>query len=226
MVTGGGSGIGRAIAVKFAQAGADLVVAGRNQAKLESVAEEVRALGASCEAHVADVSKASDAAEFIEKAVGTFGRLDVLVNNAGNAVLASVEEIDLQAFDAMLAVNASAPVYLSKAAFPVMKRSGGGTIINISSMAAIDPFPGLGAYGASKAFVNILTKALASEGKAHNIRAFAIGPGAVETEMLRESFPDFPKEQTLPTTAIADVTHLLTNPACQYSSGQTIYVSK
>ncbi len=159
VITGGGSGIGRAIALRFAKEGADVVVAGRNQAKLDAVADEVRALGAKCEVHAADISKASDAARLIEKTVSAFGHLDVLVNNAGNAVLASIEDIDVQAFGAMLAVNAAGPAYLSKFAFPVMKQHGGGTIINLSSMAAIDPFPGLGAYGATKAFVNILTKA-------------------------------------------------------------------
>ncbi|GJM23958.1 MAG: NAD(P)-dependent oxidoreductase [Phycisphaerae bacterium] len=226
VITGGGSGIGRAIALAFAEQGANVVVAGRNLEKLEAVASEVRALGPKCEAMVTDVAKAGDAEDLITKTLITFGRLDVLVNNAGNAILSDVQNIDLKAFDKMLAVNAAGPTYTSKHAFGAMKKNDGGTIVNISSMAAADPFPGLGAYGATKAYVNILTKALATEGKPHGIRAFAVGPGAVETEMLRASFPDFPAEQTLPAKAIAEMVLLLTNPACQYSSGQTIYVSK
>ncbi|NOX58104.1 MAG: SDR family oxidoreductase [Planctomycetes bacterium] len=225
-VTGGGSGIGRAIALEFARHGADVVLSGRTESKLDAVADEVRATGSKCEVFVADVASRDGAAGLIRTTEIAFGRLDVLVNNAGQAVLANIESIDLQAFDDMLAINAAAPVYTSQAAFALMKKQGGGTIINISSMAADDPFPGLGAYGATKAFVNLLTKALGNEGKPHGIRAFAIGPGAVETRMLRASFPDFPKEQTLPAEAIAQMAHLLTNPACRYSSGQTIYISK
>ncbi len=225
-ITGGGSGIGRAMALEFARHGADVVVAGRNLDKLQAVANEVRSLGANCEPVVADVSKAGDAEDLITKTVIAFGRIDVLVNNAGNAILSDVASIDLKSFDTMLAVNAAGPTYTAKYVIGAMKKNGGGTIINISSMAAADPFPGLGAYGATKAYVNLLTKALASECKPHGIRVFAIGPGAVETEMLRGSFPDFPADQTLPAKAIAELAHLLTNPACQYSSGQTIYISK
>lgn len=225
-ITGGGSGIGRAIALAFAERGFDVVVAGRNLGKLETVAGEVRALGANCQPIVADVAKAGDAEDLVTKTVMVFGRLDVLVNNAGTAILSDVASLNTKSFDTMLAVNAAGPTYTSKYALGAMKKNDGGTIINISSMAAADPFPGLGAYGATKAYVNLLTKALATEGKPHGIRAFAVGPGAVETEMLRTSFPDFPAEQTLPAKAIAEMVVLLTNPACQYSSGQTIYVSK
>ncbi len=226
VITGGGSGIGRAIALEFARSGAEVAIAGRSSEKLECVAKEIRAAGAKCEPIVGNVSDAGDAEDIITKTVIALGRLDVLVNNAGNAILSNVEDIDLKAFDAMLAVNAAGPTYTSKFAIGAMKKNGGGTIVNISSMAAADPFPGLGAYGATKAYVNLLTKALATEGKPHNIRAFAIGPGAVETEMLRASFPEFPADQTLPARAIADMVLLLTQPPCKYSSGQTIYVSK
>ncbi len=225
-ITGGGSGIGRAIALAFAERGFDVVISGRNSGKLDAVAGEVRAMGANCESIVADIAKSGDAEDLVTKTVMVFGRLDVLVNNAGNAVLSDVADMDIRSFDTMLAVNAAGPTYTSKYALNAMKKNGGGTIVNISSLAAADPFPGLGAYGATKAYVNLLTKALATEGKPHGIRAFCVGPGAVETEMLRASFPDFPADQTLAPKSIAEMVVLMTNPACQYSSGQTIYVSK
>jgi NAD(P)-dependent dehydrogenase (short-subunit alcohol dehydrogenase family) len=126
----------------------------------------------------------------------------------------------------MIALNVAATFYACRAAWPLMQQQGGGTIINISSVAAVDPFPGFAAYGASKRFVEGLTAALAKEGTPHNIRLFAIAPGAVETQMLRSAFPDFPEDQCLPPQAIADLALALLNPACHHASGQTIQCKK
>ena len=93
-------------------------------------------------------------------------------------------------------------------------------------MAAIDPFPGLGTYGATKAWVDAFTRGMAVEGRASGIRMFAVGPGAVWTDMLRSAFPDFPQEQALDPGEVADTVFGLTQSAMSYASGQTFYVKK
>ncbi len=107
-----------------------------------------------------------------------------------------------------------------------MAASGGGAIINISSISAFDPFPGFAAYGAAKAFVNTYTKALASEGRSVNIRVHGIAPGAVDTQMLRGSFPDFPSDKMLSPDDVAALAELLLRPGSQYISGETVVIRK
>jgi NAD(P)-dependent dehydrogenase (short-subunit alcohol dehydrogenase family) len=226
IVTGAGSGIGRAVSVGFAQHGWAVVAVGRDRSKLEATAELVAQSGGKCLVHAADVAVHAAMERLAGAAVDRFGRVDVLVNNAGFGPRATIDDLDVATFDKMLAVNAAGVFYACKSVWPVMKRQGGGTIVNISSMAAADPFPGLGIYGATKAFVNALTRGLAAEGKAHGILVFGIGPGAVETDMLRGAFPDLSKDKVLAPSAIAEMVLAMTDPVCRYSTGQTIYVRK
>ncbi|RME41365.1 MAG: SDR family oxidoreductase, partial [Planctomycetota bacterium] len=149
-----------------------------------------------------------------------------LVNNAGIAPLGSIEEMPPSRFDELHAVNVRGVYLCCRAVWPVMKRQGGGTILNISSVASADPFPGFTAYGATKAWINGWTRGLADEGKAHGIRVFAVAPGAVETRMLRDALPDFPPEHALDPREVAAFLHTLTQPACRYASGQTIFFRK
>ena len=107
-----------------------------------------------------------------------------------------------------------------------MAEQGGGAIVNISSIAAYDAFPGFAAYGAAKAFVVAYTKSLAGEGKPCGIRVFGIAPGAVETDMLRDALPDFPEEQALDPGDVAAMVETVLLPAYRYSSGQTVIVTK
>ena len=162
----------------------------------------------------------------IQAAVDTNGRIDVLINNAGIAANAKIEATAPETFEQMAAINMHAVFHACRAVWPVMRTQGGGTIINISSLAAFDPFPGFAAYGASKAWVNLFTKASADEGRPDNIRVFAIAPGAVETGMLRGPFPDFPSEQTLDPDDVAALIETLLNPRCAHASGSTIPVRK
>ena len=99
-------------------------------------------------------------------------------------------------------------------------------IISTSSCASVDPFPGFAAYGASKSWVNAWTKALAEEGRLIGIRVFAVAPGAVETRMLRDAFPEFPSDQTLQPSDVADVVFTVADPTCRHATGQTIFVKK
>jgi NADP-dependent 3-hydroxy acid dehydrogenase YdfG len=226
VITGAGTGIGQAIAKAFAQQGASILAVGRSARTLEATAKVVGAAGAECAVHAADVSDARQSSGIVDAALKHLGGIDVLVNNAAQAVSASITDLGLAEFDAMLQTNAAGVLYMCRAVWPVMQKRGGGTIVNISSIAADDPFPGLAAYGATKAFVNTLTHGLAAEGRKDNIAVFAVAPGAVETQMLRGSFPDFPPEQTLPPGAIADMVVQLTHPICRYTTGETVRVRK
>ena len=107
-----------------------------------------------------------------------------------------------------------------------MKRQGGGTIVNISSIASVSPFAGFAAYGASKAWVNAWTSGLAEEGRPDGIRVFCVAPGAVETKMLRSAFPDYPAEATMEPSEIAELIHAVTQPGYRYATGQTIFAKK
>lgn len=226
IVTGAGTGIGQAVCVAFAKSGAAVVAAGRTRETLEATQAKVADAGGECLVVPADVADEKAVQGLIAAAMDRFGRVDVLVNSAALAVCQPTHTIAAGDFDAMLRVNCGGVFFACKAVWPHMVRQGGGVIINISSMAAADPFPGLAAYGATKAFVSLLTKGLADEGRTHGIAVFAIGPGAVETAMLRSAFPDFPADQALAPEAVADLAVTLASPSCRHSSGQTIYIRK
>jgi NAD(P)-dependent dehydrogenase (short-subunit alcohol dehydrogenase family) len=226
VVTGGGRGIGRAICQRFASAGANVVAAARTEAELSETAKLITSSGGVCETVRADVGVAADVEAMVSSAVKRFGGIDVLVNNAGVALCGPVDEMDLDAFDRMNRVNMNAVVYTCRSVWDLMRRKGEGVIVNLSSMAAVDPFPGFAAYGATKSYVEALTRSLAKEGGEHGIRVYAVGPGAVDTQMLRGPFPDFPDEQCLKPNDIAEMVYQVTQPPYRHSTGQTIYVTK
>jgi len=251
VVTGGGRGIGRAICQHFALDGAQVVAAARSMEELEetrrfceatdgaistaTVRERALTPGSSpvgrggtgrCHVQVTDVSVPQEIEALIDSTVDRFKRVDVLVNCAGVAPTAIIEDLEPELFRTILAVNVDATYYGCRKVWGVMKNQGGGVIVNISSIASVDAFPGFAAYGASKAWVNAWTKALAEEGRAHKIRVFAVAPGAVETKMLRDAFPTFPDADTLRPSDVADVVHALTEPACRYATGATVFVRR
>ncbi len=226
VVTGGGRGIGRAICERFAAGGAHVVAAARSAEDLEETRRIIERSSGRCHARPTDVCETGEIEALIESTVERLSRVDVLVNNAGVAPLSGIEDLEPELFEAIISVNVTAVYHGCRAVWPVMKKQGGGVIVNISSVASIDPFPGFAAYGASKAWVNAWTKALAEEGKAHGIRVFAVAPGAVETRMLRDAFPEFPADQTLQPSDVADVVHALAQPSCQYVTGQTVFARR
>jgi NAD(P)-dependent dehydrogenase (short-subunit alcohol dehydrogenase family) len=225
-VTGGGRGIGRAICRRFAREGHHVVAVARTSSELEETREIIKADGGTCATSTADLTKPDAVAAVIASVDKEFGGVSVLVNCAGVAPCTTVEAMSDAVFEGMLAINVSAMFYACRAVWPIMKRQNGGVIINISSMAAFDPFPGLGTYGASKAWVNTFTKGLAGEGRSYDIRAFSIAPGAVDTSMLRSAFPDFPEDQMLDSTEIANVAFAVSGADCRYASGETLIVKQ
>ncbi|HEV2490345.1 MAG TPA: SDR family NAD(P)-dependent oxidoreductase [Candidatus Acidoferrales bacterium] len=185
IITGGGRGIGRAIARRFAAEGAAVLISARSKKEIEQVADEIRAAGQRATAIPADVSQEADCRKIIKEAERKFGRVDILVNNAGIlGPVKPVEEIEPAEWDEVLAVNLRGPFLLSRLVLPQMYARGSGAILNISSVAAKVPYPWNGPYAASKAGLVGLTRTLAAEAARKGVRVNAICPGPVpETEM-------------------------------------------
>jgi NAD(P)-dependent dehydrogenase (short-subunit alcohol dehydrogenase family) len=226
MVTGGTRGIGQASAIAFAELGYAVVTCGRDR---EGLAQTESMLSVSGTPHLtmeADVASSADIARVIDLAAQRFGRLDVLVNNAGFAPLGPVDEITDDDFEQTFRVNCAAIFHATRAVWPMMKLQASGTIINISSLASFDPFLGFQVYGASKAWVNTFTKSIADEGRPLGIQAFALALGAVETQMLRTAFPDFQGPGILRPEEVARIITALVEPAWIHASGSTIPVRK
>ncbi|HEY6624611.1 MAG TPA: SDR family oxidoreductase [Acidimicrobiales bacterium] len=188
VVTGGSKGLGRAMALGFAEAGADVVVASRNLEQCEQVADEIRAKGGQAlpvRCHVGDWDQCG---ALVATAVAQFGRIDVLVNNAGIApVPPSLLGVTAELFDKTIAVNLRGPLRLT--ALAVEHMPPGGSVINISSKAALHPSPFTVVYAAAKAGLNALTKAAAQELGPRGIRVNAIVCGTFHTDSFHSSMP-------------------------------------
>jgi len=190
IVTGASSGIGLATAERLAASGWCLVLAARTPDPLGAAAQRVQRCGGEAIGVPTHVDDPHQSGLLVDRAVDHFGRLDAVVNSAGFATLASIEETTPEAMQKSLAINALGPAYLIARAWPVFVRQRTGCVVNISTMATRDPFPGFFAYAASKAPMNLMVRSCANEGAEHGIRAFAIAPGAVETPMLRSLFDE------------------------------------
>jgi NAD(P)-dependent dehydrogenase (short-subunit alcohol dehydrogenase family) len=225
IVTGAGSGIGRAVALALAAKGYRVALVGRTRNNLETVADEIQKMGGEAAAEVADVSQWEAVEKMVQRVAERWGRIDVVVNNAGMVVSAGLSEMEPATWRAVLEGNVSAAFYMTKAVWDVMKRTGGGVIVNISSMAARDPFAGLGAYAVAKSGVNMLTLVSAREGDAAGIRVVAIAPGAVETQMLRWLVGDAEIPVMTPDEVAAAIMEAVAG-GLRYASGETIYLHR
>jgi 3-oxoacyl-[acyl-carrier protein] reductase len=185
LITGAGSGFGRATAILFAQEGAKVVVTDKNVETANQTVDMIRQDGNTASSVQADVSVSADCEKMIRFAVNAYGKLDILHNNAGIPMAAStVEEINEEVWDRVMQVNLKSVFLASKVAMPIMKKAGGGVIINTSSVSGVRVRPGGGAYAVSKAAVTHLTKILALEGAPFKIRVNCISPVAAETPLL------------------------------------------
>lgn len=181
VVTGGGSGIGEAIASRFARAGANVLVVGRDVDRLTRSARNTGAHPVT-----ADVAQEADVTAFVAQAVSRFGGIDILVNNAGiTGPVACAENLDVADWDQTMAVNVRGTILCIKHVVPVMRRRGGGSIINMSSLMGLRGYPMRSAYTASKFAVIGITEAVAQEVGTDNIRVNALCPGAVNGELMQ-----------------------------------------
>lgn len=185
VVTGGSSGIGRSICVRFAEHGANVVVCGRNIEQLKKTVEACEKTGAKAIYVKMDVTSEADANEMAKKAAETFGTLDIIVNNAGIVnTIKPIEETTVDEWDLCMAVNAKGPFICSKAVLPYMRKQNYGRILVTSSQCGKKPFANLASYNASKAAAILFSQTLAAEVCDQNIRVNIVLPGDVNTEMV------------------------------------------
>ena len=216
LVTGAGRGIGAATAILLASKGAKVIVTSRSQNELDATVNEIKTNGGEGAAMVTDLADT----EQIDKLFGwvdqEYGRLDILINNAAAFLHRPLVETTLTEWNQLMRVNVTSLFLTCQHAFKRMQASGG-SIVNVSSLAGIqhaEKFAGFSAYCASKAAVVGLTEALGVEGKQWGIRVNGVAPGAVDTAMLKKSFPDF-KAKTTP----ADIASIIVQIADSNNSG-------
>jgi NAD(P)-dependent dehydrogenase (short-subunit alcohol dehydrogenase family) len=193
LVTGASRGLGRAIAIAYAREGADLVICGRDWAALDGTAEVCRELGADVLPVRADVASAVDRERLVTLALAHFGRVDVLINNAstlGPTPLPLLADTDQEAFEEVVRVNLTAPFLLARALVGGMLLRGSGAIINVSSDAAVNGYPGWGAYSAAKAGLDGLSRVWAAELCGFGVTVVSVDPGDMDTDMHRAALPE------------------------------------
>jgi len=190
LITGGSRGIGRAAALAFAEAGADIAIASRKLPDLEQTAGEIEGLGRKALPVSAHIGKMEEISQLVARVKDEFGKIDILVNNAAaNPTMASAIDVEERAWDAIMDVNLKGLFFLSQAVAKVMREQGGGCIINVASAGGIRPHI-LPVYSISKAAVIMATKIMALEWAQYNIRANVVAPGLVKTQFSQALWDD------------------------------------
>lgn len=184
VVTGSSSGIGKAMALRFAQEGATVVVAARRIDKCEETVAQIESAGGRALALQTDIADEPQVDRLIAETIRRYGRLDILVNNAGIFGGRRLAETSTDSFDDVMRTNVRGTFFCCRAGFAQMKKQGGGTIINMSSVAGVQAWSGTGTYSASKHAIMALTKSLADEGRPYRIKVSAICPGGVADELV------------------------------------------
>ncbi len=187
IVTGSSSGIGKAIALRFGEEGAKVVAAARREDLLARTVKQVNEKGGQAVAIPTDVSDEGQVDRLIAGTIERYGRLDILVNNAGIGGGGHIAETSTERFDRVIDTNLRGTFFCCRAGFREMRKTGGGTIINMSSVAGVQAWTGTGTYSASKHGIMALTRSLADEGRAHHIKVSAICPGGVAQDLVDAS---------------------------------------
>lgn len=205
LITGGGTGIGRAIALAFAREGASVAVAGRRLEKLSVVTKEIDKGGGKGLAMACDVSRSKEVERAVRGTTERFGWLNILVNNAGALSVSTVESISEEEWDRLMTVNMKGPFLMSRAVLPEFRKAGGGAIVNIGSVLGLVAVKDRAAYCASKGGVTMLTKAMALDHAHENIRVNCICPSIVETELVKGVFNETEQGQAMRKARIATI---------------------
>jgi NAD(P)-dependent dehydrogenase (short-subunit alcohol dehydrogenase family) len=189
LVTGAGSGIGRAVAVRFAAAGAHVTLAGRREGPLQETAATITAAGGEALVVRADITVEADAEQLVASTIDRFGELDLLINAAGIIASGTIRTTEMEDWDRMFDVNLRSVFRLTRMALPHLTRRPG-SIVNVSSVTGVRAFPGILAYSVSKAGMDQLTRCLALELAEDGVRVNAVNPGVVVTELHRSGGMD------------------------------------
>ena len=187
IVTGGGTGIGRGVAIMLAARGCKVLLCGRRKAPLEETLKVIQEQGGQAAAMSADVSEEEDVKRVVRKALKEFDKIDILVNNAGIGGGGRIHAHDVDTWDQVMAVNLCGPFLTARAVLPLMREQKQGHIINISSESALEYYEGNGAYGVAKHGLNALSEYIQRENQELGIRVDTICPGMVVTEMTENS---------------------------------------
>lgn len=209
LITGASRGIGRSIALLLGQSGVNLAVNARTEESLSVLKEDLNSYGIDVLICPGDLQDPITPSIIIKKTINHFGRLDILINNAGIALAKPLIETTVEEWDTMMAVNARAPFLLTKEAIPYLKRSDIATIINISSVVGTKGYINQGAYTASKHALMGFTKVLAQEVFQDGIRVHVISPGGVATSMVALTRPDIDPETLISPEEIAEIVFFL-----------------
>ncbi|AFM27447.1 SDR family NAD(P)-dependent oxidoreductase [Desulfomonile tiedjei] len=234
IVTGGGKGIGKAIALGLAKCGAKVVIAARTVPEIEAVADEIRSTGGSAHAKMTDLTQSDQIDALVQEAVNVFGGVDILVNNAARSFLRPLIDLREDGFDKIFDTNVKGTFLLSRAAAKIMMQRGGGRIVNVTTVGAERGGPMMGAYFASKAAVKMLTMCMATEWASMNILVNAVGPGITRThfsqpiwtnpELERQLVSHIPQGRIAEPEDIVGAVLFLCSDAASFITGQTIYV--
>ena len=241
LVSGGSQGIGLAAAKAFAQAGAHVVIVSRKMPDLEKAAAEIKSMGGCVMPISANVGKPAEIPSMLSKVKEMYGRLDVLVNNAATSpAYASILNAEERLYDAVMNLNVKGVYFLTQAVARMMGDTGGGSIINVSSVDAFNPQKEVGIYSISKAAINMLTKSAAVELAPFNIRVNGIAPGTIRTRLFEALFSHlssdeaekaiqnfskrFPLKRVGIPDDIAGAMVFLASDASMYMTGETIVI--
>jgi 3-oxoacyl-[acyl-carrier protein] reductase len=204
VVTGSSSGIGKAIALRFGEEGAKVVVTARRLALCEQTVKQIAMKGGEAWAIQTDVTDERQVDRMIADTVNRYGRLDILVNNAGVFGGRHLADTSTETFDEVMNVNLRGTFFCCRAGFKQMKKQGGGVILNMSSVAGVQAWAGTGVYSASKHGVMAFTRALADEGRSHNIKVSAICPAGVAAELVDASLEEILRSEQIDPFDVAE----------------------
>lgn len=210
LITGAGRGIGAEISKNLAAEGATVLLASRSVDELESVAETIGELGGVSHIYPVDMSKEDSIQQLVTKVSSDFGRIDILINNAGVTHSDLLKDTSTAAWDKCMAVNAKGPFILCRECLPLMEKIDRGFIINIGSVVSIKGYPMQSAYTASKHALRGMTLSLAEECNKSHISVHMICPGGVDTSMVGDVRPDINKEELILPEEVADIVTFIT----------------